>query len=137
MQCDRCTIFGKMVYSRGSAVKPLRILMVFDPNLFYSDVEESEISNILLQYLKRQKPEILEQIAQSATPEIKQIISQNVQGLVGMLPSEDFNVQIVTDRENMANILASAMMTGYFLRRMEQRMELDVSLDDANSLNFD
>ncbi|MBP0018628.1 MAG: DUF760 domain-containing protein [Cyanobacteria bacterium SBLK] len=111
--------------------------MVFDPNLFYSDVEESEISNILLQYLKRQKPEVLEQIAQSATPEIKQIISQNVQGLVGMLPSEDFNVQIVTDRENMANILASAMMTGYFLRRMEQRMELDASLDEANSLNFD
>lgn len=111
--------------------------MVFDPNLFYSDVEESEIGNILLQYLKRQKPEVLEQIAQSATPEIKQIISQNVQGLVGMLPSEDFNVQIVTDRENMANILASAMMTGYFLRRMEQRMELDASLDETNSLNFD
>ncbi|MGK7924972.1 MAG: DUF760 domain-containing protein [Spirulina sp.] len=111
--------------------------MVFDPNLFYSDVEESEISNILLQYLKRQKPEILEQIAQSATPEIKQIISQNVQGLVGMLPSEDFNVQIVTDRENMANILASAMMTGYFLRRMEQRMELDASLQETGSLNFD
>ena len=111
--------------------------MVFNPNIFYSEVEESEISNILLQYLKQQKPEILEQIAQSATPEIKQIISQNVQGLVGMLPSEDFNVQIVTDRDNMANILASAMMTGYFLRRMEQRMELDTSLEGIGSLNLD
>ncbi|MEA5468139.1 MULTISPECIES: DUF760 domain-containing protein [unclassified Spirulina] len=111
--------------------------MVFNPNIFYSEVEESEISNILLQYLKQQKPEILEQIAQSATPEIKQIISQNVQGLVGMLPSEDFNVQIVTDRDNMANILASAMMTGYFLRRMEQRMELDTSLEGIASLNLD
>ncbi|MDB9315131.1 DUF760 domain-containing protein [Spirulina sp. CS-785/01] len=109
--------------------------MVFDPNLFQSDTDELEDINILLQYLKQQKPEVLEQIAQSASPEVKQIISQNVQGLVGMLPSEDFNVQIVTDRENMANLLASAMMTGYFLRRMEQRMELDANLGNTNSLN--
>ena len=44
---------------------------------------------------------------------------------MGMLPAESFNVQITTDRENLAGILASAMMTGYFLRQMEQRMQLD------------
>ncbi len=90
--------------------------------------------NLLLQYLKQQHPEVLEQVAQSATPEVRQIITHNVQGLVGLLPTEDFNVQIITDRDNMANLLASAMMTGYFLRRMEQRMELDASLDNTNSL---
>ncbi|MEO1211770.1 MAG: DUF760 domain-containing protein, partial [Cyanobacteria bacterium J06638_20] len=62
------------------------------------------------------------------SPEIKEIISQNVQGLVGVLPSESFNMQITTDRENLAGLLASAMMTGYFLRRMEQRMELESSM---------
>lgn len=107
--------------------------MVLDPNLFNFDAEEADI-NLLLQYLKKQHPETLEQVAQSATPEVREIITHNVQGLVGMLPSEDFNVQIVTDRENMANLLASAMMTGYFLRRMEQRMELDTRLDDSGSL---
>jgi len=35
---------------------------------------------------------------------------------------------VVTDRDNLAGLLASAMMTGYFLRKMEQRMELDTSL---------
>jgi len=90
--------------------------------------------NLLLRYLKQQHPEVLEQVAQSATPEVRQIITHNVQGLVGLLPTEDFNVQIITDRENMANLLASAMMTGYFLRRMEQRMELDASLDNTSSL---
>jgi hypothetical protein len=37
-------------------------------------------------------------------------------------------VQIVTDRDNLAGLLASAMMTGYFLRKMEQRMELETSV---------
>ncbi|MGB0561940.1 MAG: DUF760 domain-containing protein [Spirulinaceae cyanobacterium] len=107
--------------------------MVLDPNLFDFESEEAGI-NLLLQYLKQQHPEVLEQVAQSATQEVRQIIYQNVQGLVGMLPSEEFNMQIVTDRDNMANLLASAMMTGYFLRRMEQRMELDATLDDSGSL---
>lgn len=107
--------------------------MVLDPHLFNFESEEVDM-NLLLKYLKQQQPEILEQVAQSATQEVRQIIYQNVQGLVGMLPSEEFNMQIVTDRENMANLLASAMMTGYFLRRMEQRMELDATLNDSGSL---
>jgi hypothetical protein len=54
-----------------------------------------------------------------------------------MLPSEDFNVQIVTNRENLANLLASAMMTGYFLSQMEQRRNLDANLSDTSSLSKD
>jgi hypothetical protein len=54
-----------------------------------------------------------------------------VQGLVGVLPTDGFDVQISTDRENMAGMLASAMMTGYFLRQMEQRMELEKGFSSA------
>jgi hypothetical protein len=81
--------------------------------------------NQLLKYLQHQSPEVLARVAQSVSPEIKQIISQNVQGLVGMMPPEHFHVQITTDRDNLAGLLASAMMTGYFLRQMEQRMQLE------------
>lgn len=103
--------------------------MVFNPDFFSSpDLQEHEDINPLLQYLQHQSPEVLARVAKSASPEIKEIISQNVQGLLGMLPSEHFNVQIVTNRENLAGLLASAMMTGYFLRQMEQRMELDTSI---------
>ena len=98
--------------------------MVFNPEFFSSDTEDRQV-NQLLKYLQNQPPEILAHIAKSASPEIKDIISRNVQGLVGVLPSEGFNVQIATDRENMAGMLASAMMTGYFLRQMEQRMQLE------------
>jgi hypothetical protein len=113
--------------------------MVFNPDnfdFFGGDAEESQ-ANQLLKYLQHQSPEVLARVARSVSPEIKQIISQNVQGLVGVLPSEAFNVQITTDRENLAGLLASAMMTGYFLRRMEQRMELESSIKGSISLNYD
>lgn len=102
--------------------------MVFNPDntdFFSEHIEDSNQINHLLKYLQNQSPEVLARVARSVTPEIKQIISQNVQGLVGVLPAEGFSVQITTDRENLAGLLASAMMTGYFLRRMEQRMELE------------
>lgn len=107
--------------------------MAFNPD-FLSSQPEDEQTNQLLNYLQHQSPDVLARVAKSASPEIQQIISQNVQGLVGMLPSENFNVQITTDRENLAGLLASAMMTGYFLRQMEQRMELEEALIDSGPL---
>ncbi len=114
--------------------------MIFNADFFYSEPEkpekpEKQESNTLMQYLQQQNPEILALVAESASPQIKQIISQNVRGIVGMLPSEDFNIQIATDPENLATLLASAMMTGYFLRQMEQRMDLEAILSDSDSLN--
>lgn len=104
--------------------------MTFDPERvdFVGLYGDEEVANQLLRYLKHQPPEVLSRVAQTVSPEIKQIISQNVQGLIGVLPNDGFNVQVTTDRENLAGLLASAMMTGYFLRQMEQRMEMEVSL---------
>jgi Protein of unknown function (DUF760) len=84
--------------------------------------------NTLLAYLQEQSPETLAKVAQSVSPEVKQIISQNIQNIVGMLPPQSFSVQITTDRENLAGLLGSAMMTGYFLKQMETRKDLDLSL---------
>lgn len=102
--------------------------MVFNPedaDFIGMSSANSDHPNELLKYLQHQSPEVLTQVAQSVSGEIKQIIAHNVQGLVGVLPSEGFSVQVSTDRENLAGLLASAMMTGYFLRQMEQRMELE------------
>ena len=113
--------------------------MTFDPDntSFFGGSPEDIQANQLLKYLQNQSPEVLARVAKSVSPDIKQIIAQNVQGLVGVLPSETFNVQITTDRENLAGLLASAMMTGYFLRRMEQRMELETSIAGSISLHYD
>jgi Protein of unknown function (DUF760) len=106
--------------------------MAFDPDsINFLQDGESVDTNTLLKYLQHQPPEILERIARSVSPQVKQIISHNVQGLVGVLPNEGFNVKISTDRENLAGILASAMLTGYFLRQVEQRMDLETSIFDS------
>ena len=106
--------------------------MIFNFDFLNSESQEQNY-NTLMQYLRQQHPEVLAQIAQSASPEVKQIISQNVQGLVGMLPAGDFNVKVTTDRENLAHLLASAMMTGYFLCQMEKRRDLEESLEDPST----
>jgi 23S rRNA G2069 N7-methylase RlmK/C1962 C5-methylase RlmI len=98
------------------------------------DLEDSK-KNTLLAYLQDQSPETLAKVAQSVSPEVKQIISQNIQNIVGMLPPQSFNVQITTDRENLAGLLGSAMMTGYFLKQMETRKDLDRSLAGASNLD--
>lgn len=109
--------------------------MVFYPD--FSSHDRQTTVNPLLKYLQHQPPEVLAHIANSVTPEIKEIIFQNVQGLVGVLPSEHFDVQITTDRDNLASLLASAMMTGYFLRQMEQRMHLEENLAQTFSMDHD
>ena len=107
--------------------------MIFNFDFSNSEHQDRQ-QNTLMEYLRQQHPEILAQIAQSASPEVKQIISHNVQGLVGMLPSGDFNIKVTTDRENLAHLLASAMMTGYFLCQMEKRMDLEENLSESHSL---
>ena len=111
--------------------------MTFNPEHvdFAAIHTDTEAANQLLQYLQHQPPEVLSRVAQSVSSEIKQIISNNVQGLIGVLPAEGFSVQVTTDRDNLAGLLASAMMTGYFLRQMEQRMEMEITL--TGSLDLD
>ena len=100
---------------------------MFNPEFLTSD-NESIRANALIQYLQEQSPDVLERVARSASPEIQDIIRHNVQGLLGMLPGEQFEVKIQASRDSLAGLLASAMMTGYFLRQMEQRMELEATL---------
>ena len=100
---------------------------MFNPEFLTSD-NESISGNSLIQYLQEQSPDVLERVARSASGDIQDIIRHNVQGLLGMLPGEQFEVKIQASRDSLAGLLASAMMTGYFLRQMEQRMELETSL---------
>ena len=109
---------------------------MFNPEFLKTDTEAIS-SNSLIQYLQEQSPDVLQRVARSASPDMQEIIRHNVQGLLGMLPGEQFEVKIQASRDNLAGLLASAMMTGYFLRQMEQRMELDASLIGVAGLDDD
>jgi hypothetical protein len=114
--------------------------LMFNPEFLTSE-SEAMGGNALIQYLQDQSPDVLQRVARSASHEIQEIIRHNVQGLLGMLPGEQFEVKIQTSRENLAGLLASAMMTGYFLRQMEQRMELEGAMiengDSDSGFNHD
>ncbi len=110
---------------------------MFNPEFLATDSNDGQDGNELIQYLQEQSPDVLQRVAKSASPEIQDIIRHNVQGLLGMLPGEQFEVKVTSSRDNFASLLASAMMTGYFLRQMEQRKELEESLftDEEMSVN--
>lgn len=107
---------------------------MFNPEFLTTD-NEAIRGNSLIQYLQEQSPDVLQRVARAASGDIQDIIRHNVQGLLGMLPGEQFEVKIQTNRDNLAGLLASAMMTGYFLRQMEQRMELETSLIGSGGLD--
>jgi len=101
---------------------------MFNPEFLATDNNDGQDGNELIQYLQEQSPDVLQRVAKSASPDIQDIIRHNVQGLLGMLPGDQFEVKVTSSRDNFASLLASAMMTGYFLRQMEQRKELEESL---------
>jgi hypothetical protein len=94
---------------------------------FFPDSEVAA-KNLLSQYLQSMSPEVVAHLSRPNSPEVFQVMEQNIIGLLGGLPSEYFNVSITTNRENLSRLLASAMMSGYFLRNAEQRMAFEQSL---------
>jgi hypothetical protein len=96
---------------------------------------ESENSNLLWEYVKSLSPETVTQLSKPTSAEVFQVMERNIVGLLGNLPSEHFGITITTNRENLGRLLASAMISGYFLRNAEQRMDFDLALQgtEANS----
>ena len=110
---------------------------MFNPEFLATENNDPNEGNDLIQYLQKQSPEVLQRVAKSASEDIQEIIKHNVQGLLGMLPSDQFDVKITSSKDNIANLLSSAMMTGYFLRQMEQRKELEQTLINDDNMSVD
>ncbi len=98
---------------------------------------ESQTSNLLWQYLKSLSPETVTQLSKPNSPEVFQVMERNIVGLLGNLPSEHFGVTITTNRENLGRLLASAMISGYFLRNAEQRMDFEKVIEGTEAQNSD
>lgn len=92
----------------------------------------SEINN-LWQYVQSLSPETVAQLSRPDSQEVFQVMERNIISLLGHLPSEHFEVSVNTNREHLGKLLASAMMSGYFLRNAEQRMAFEKSLQNTDS----
>lgn len=102
------------------------------PELFA--FQESERVNSLMQYVHSMSSDTIAQLSNPASSEVQQMMESNIIALLGGLPSQHFNVEINTSRESLGRLLASAMMSGYFLRGAEQRMAFEHSLMSTEAL---
>lgn len=94
-------------------------------------------NNLLWQYVQSMSPDAIAQLSKPASSEVFQVMERNIVGLLGNLPPDHFSVTVTTNRENLGRLLASAMMSGYFLRNAEQRMAFEKSLQGVDSQLFD
>ena len=94
---------------------------------FSQNSESGSQNDNLWQYVKSMNPDIVSQLSQPDV-EVAQVMERNLRGLLGSLPPEHFGVAITTSREQLGSLLASAMVSGYFLNNAKQRMELEKSL---------
>lgn len=94
-------------------------------------------TNLLWEYVQSLNPDTIDRLSKPTSPEVFQVMEHNIMGMLGNLPSEHFNVNITTSRENFGRLLASAMISGYFLRNAEQRMSFEkaVQMSDTESSN--
>ncbi|NHC36378.1 DUF760 domain-containing protein [Scytonema millei] len=90
---------------------------------------ESKDSDSLWQYVQSLSPEAITQLSKPSSTEVLQMIERNIIGILGSLPGENFGITITTNRESLGRLLASAMISGYFLRNAEQRMMFEKSLE--------
>ncbi|MEB3281714.1 MAG: DUF760 domain-containing protein [Lyngbya sp.] len=88
---------------------------------------ESGNQNVLHQYIQSLDPESITQLSKPNS-EVRQLMESHLNGILGNLPSQNFDVSITTSRENLGQLLAAAMLNGYFLHSAYQRMNLERSL---------
>lgn len=93
----------------------------------------NESSEGLWQYVQSLSPETIANLSKPQSNEVFQVMERNIIGLLGNLPSEHFGVTVNTSREHLGRLLASAMMSGYFLRNAEQRMKFEQSFQAVDS----
>jgi Protein of unknown function (DUF760) len=91
----------------------------------------SGLDNALAQYIHTLPQDAITRMHQPAVDAAK-LMEGNVVGLLGALPSQLFDVNITTSRQALGQLMASAMLYGYFLHTAEQRMALDHALPKAN-----
>jgi hypothetical protein len=105
-----------------------------NPNFFEGG---SEQRNALMHYVQAMEPETIAQLSRPVSSEVMQVMENNIIGLLGGLPAQHFDVNISTSREHLGRLLASAMMSGYFLRGAEQRLAFEESLMATDGASAD
>jgi Protein of unknown function (DUF760) len=99
-----------------------------------NNFEPESMNNLFSKYLQSLSPETVVQLSKPNSLEFVEVIQRSIAAILGNIPNDPFDSNITTTREELGQILGSAMIDGYFLGNAEQRMELESLFTvDANS----
>ena len=104
-------------------------------NLVPESNGNSAESDNLWHYVQSMSSETVTQLSKPNSREVLQVMDRTIVETLGTLPPEHFGMTITTNRENLGRLLASAMINGYFLHNVEQRMAFEKSLQ-VESVDF-
>jgi hypothetical protein len=96
--------------------------------------ESESMNNTFSQYLQSLNPETVVHLSKPNSPELIEVIQRSIGAILGNIPNDPFDSNITITRDELGQILGSAIIDGYFLGNAEQRMELEsLYLVDANT----
>ncbi|BBN03248.1 hypothetical protein MPTK1_2g22010 [Marchantia polymorpha subsp. ruderalis] len=85
--------------------------------------------SVLLSIIQEIEPLDISLISKDVSPDSTDAMKRTISGMLGLLPSDQFQVTVEAPREPLARLLVSSMMTGYTLRNGEYRLCLKRSLE--------
>ncbi|CAJ1977368.1 unnamed protein product [Sphenostylis stenocarpa] len=113
-----------------SRTKPRSPFIVFASSSHsFDDFTSNPKKSVLTELIQEIEPLDVSHIQKDVPPTTADAMKRTISGMLGLLPSDQFNVVIEALWEPLSKLLISSMMTGYTLRNVEYRLCLEKNLD--------
>eukprot|EP00249_Psilotum_nudum_P011383 c23139_g1_i3 orf=354-1409(-) len=86
-------------------------------------------SSVLLNLIQEIQPLDVSLVSKDTSSDSTDAMKRTISGMLGLLPSDQFQVTVQASHEPLRRLLVSSMMTGYTLRNAEYRLCLQRSLE--------
>ncbi|KAK4563299.1 hypothetical protein RGQ29_005701 [Quercus rubra] len=95
----------------------------------FDDLSSNSKKSVLSNLIQEIEPLDVSHIQKDVPPMTVDAMKRTISGMLGLLPSDQFQVLIEALWEPLSKLLVSSMMTGYTLRNAEFRLCLERNLD--------
>jgi hypothetical protein len=92
---------------------------------------------MLMKYVTEVEPSVVDSFSRTAPDDIVEAIRITVGSLLGSLPAQFFEVNVVTLGDNMRSLMYSFLMTGYMYRHITDKLDLQSDVSNALSRGFE
>jgi hypothetical protein len=100
-------------------------------------LSSSVACRMLMKYVTEVEPSVVDSFSRTAPDDIVEAIRITVGSLLGSLPAQFFEVNVVTLGDNMRSLMYSFLMTGYMYRHITDKLDLQSDVSNALSRGFE